>query len=39
MIKKYIENYINYLRQSIYNDLKSKDLEIQQKIKQSNNKM
>ena len=37
MIKKYIENYINYLRQSIYNDLKSKELELQQKIIQSNN--
>ena len=37
MIKKYIENYINYLRQSIYNDIKSKELELQQKIIQSNN--
>ena len=36
-IKKYIENYINYLRQSIYSDLKSKELELQQKIIQSNN--
>ena len=37
LIKKYIENYILYLRQSIYNDLKSKELELQQKIIQSNN--
>jgi len=37
LIRKYIENYILYLRQSIYNDLKSKELELQQKINQSNN--
>ena len=37
LIKKYIENYILYLRQSIYNDLKSKELELQQKIIQSSN--
>ena len=35
--KKYIENYILYLRQSIYNEIKSKELEFQQKITQSNN--
>ena len=32
LTKKYIENYILYLRQSIYNDIKSKDLEFEQKI-------
>ena len=37
LTKKYIENYILYLRQSIYNDIKSKDLEFEQKINQSIN--
>ena len=37
LMRKYIENYILYLRQSIYNDLKSKELELQQKINQLNN--
>ena len=37
LVKKYIENYIFYLRQSIYNDIKSKELEFEQKINQSNN--
>ena len=37
LTKKYIENYIIYLRQSIYNDIKSKELEFQQKIRTSNN--
>ena len=37
LVKKYIENYILYLRQSIYNDIKSKELEFEQKINQSNN--
>ena len=37
LIKKYIENYILYLRQSIYNDIKSKELEFEQKINQTKN--
>ena len=37
LVKKYIENYILYLRQSIYNDIKSKELELEQKINQSKN--
>ena len=37
LVKKYIENYILYLRQSIYNDIKTKELEFQQKINQSKN--
>ena len=37
LVKKYIENYILYLRQSIYNDIKSKELEFEQKINQTKN--
>ena len=37
LVKKYIENYILYIRQSIYNDIKSKELEFEHKINQSNN--
>ena len=37
LVKRYIENYIFYIRQSIYNDIKSKELEFEQKIIQSNN--
>lgn len=37
LMRKYIENYILYLRQSIYNELKTKELEMQQRINQTNN--
>ena len=36
LMKNYIENYIIYLRQSIYNEIKSKEFEYQQKISQTN---